>query len=130
MRKNPILERLGQDTVQFAEELSSASATPDLREVIAQEVAKRGHRSSQLEVLEYQPGADESAQRLMRDWHLLFFARAGAGEMQKLRQALQEERLRDEHLMKQVRQIQAQYRQYQALSTSNVTTSLEAEAVI
>lgn len=112
----------------YERQISGTSA--DLREVIAHEVASRSHRSSQLEVLEYEPCEHSVAHQLLKTWHLLFFARAGEGEMQELQRGLLEESTRDEHLIKQVRKIQEEYRQYTAMPRGNVTESLEAEAVI
>jgi hypothetical protein len=133
MKKQIIEDRRAAYPVSSIEpqELSSPSATVQLRQAIEQEKARRVSQSRPLEVVHYQPGAAEQARQWLSGWHLLFFARAGSQEIQDLGSAMQQQgSAGDEHLLRCVQKAKAQYREYMAHSTQAHWESVQGQAVI
>jgi hypothetical protein len=133
MKKHSIEDRRATYPVTSIEpqELSSPSATVQLRQAIEQEKARRVSQSRPLEVVHYQPGAAEQARQWLSGWHLLFFARAGSQEIQDLGSAMQQQgSAGDEHLLRCVQKAKAQYREYMAHSTQAHWESVQGQAVI
>jgi hypothetical protein len=99
--------------------------------LVAQEKARRQARSRQLDVLEYQPCAQDSALPLLQGWHLLFFAHTGSPQIAEIRSAaLQQESERDVQLMQRVESTQAQFRQHVAQSSQTRSEAVSDQAVI
>jgi hypothetical protein len=132
MRKNTILDRSGDNTTKVLQrsQMPSIAATSDLQEVMTHSIANRMHRTSKLDVLEYQPCPQDRTLPLTGGWHLLFFARTGTPHIHDLRLALQQESGRDVQLLGYVQRVKALYREHMAHYTQAHWESVAAQEVL